>query len=92
VQTPKTIEFAPTVWKTDITKRESMIDDLLENNYLIGLDYEQMVKFLGESHAVIYRDPLYCAYFVREAYMDPELLYIQFDDAGVIISVKLRIG
>jgi hypothetical protein len=88
-QTPKVYEFAPTVWKNDSMKRTYMVDDLLENDYLIGLNYEQMIKLLGERHAVIDDNPLYCAYFVRQAIGDDELLYVRFDDDGFIVSAVI---
>jgi hypothetical protein len=66
-----------------------MVDDLLENDYLIGLDYEQMEKLLGDSHATMMENPLYCAYFVRDAIGDSELLYVSFDNDGLIISARV---
>jgi hypothetical protein len=61
----------------------------LENGYLIGLNYEQMIKLLGDDPVVIDDNPLHCAYFVRQGYIDTELLEISFNGEGFIISAGL---
>ena len=78
-------------WMTDF--REKMVDDLIQNDTLIGMNQEQVIELLGLPEA---ENKAKLEYLIREKYgsdIDPEYisnLIIEFDEKGQVRNCKIE--
>tara|TARA_B110000090_G_scaffold27191_1_gene27958 strand:+ start:161 stop:547 length:387 start_codon:yes stop_codon:yes gene_type:complete len=78
-------------WMTDF--REKMVDDLIQNDTLIGMNQEQVIELLGLPES---ENKAKLEYLIREKYgsdIDPEYisnLIIEFDEKGQVRNCKIE--
>ena len=78
-------------WMTDF--REKMVDDLIQNDTLIGMNQEQVIELLGLPES---ENKAKLEYLIREKYgsdIDPEYisnLIIEFDEKGQVRNCKIK--
>ena len=78
-------------WITDF--REKMVDDLIQNDTLIGMNQEQVIELLGLPES---ENKAKLEYLIREKYgsdIDPEYisnLIIEFDEKGQVRNCKIE--
>lgn len=78
-------------WITDF--REKMVDDLIQNDTLIGMNQEQVIELLGLPES---ENKAKLEYLIREKYgsdIDPEYisnLIIEFDEKGQVGNCKIE--
>ena len=78
-------------WMTDF--REKMVDDLIQNDTLIGMNQEQVIELLGLPES---ENKAKLEYLIREKYrsdINPEYisnLIIEFDEKGQVRNCKIE--
>ena len=78
-------------WITDF--REKMVDDLIQNDTLIGMNQEQVIELLGLPES---ENKAKLEYLIREKYrsdINPEYisnLIIEFDEKGQVRNCKIE--
>lgn len=86
--------FSPEKWNQQKDKRVWMVDDLIENYNLVGMNKEKIIELLGESPSTNYfKEPNNLVYWLGPERgfisIDSEWLIIWLNQNGIVINYEI---